>query len=189
MGSWPFGGPSTGLRATFCPLWAPDVVGNGVHIHLSLWHPDGRPAMWAADGPDGLSEPATAFVAGLLRHMPAAAALTAPSVLSYTRLVPHRWSAAFNNLGFALYSTLLNWGRSTLGVIPFVWLGAQYYGATGVIAGWALGAVVFGIAAVFLCFRVIGTIEQRDRPGHDRTPGPPPTANSPFSTGKAATLG
>ncbi|WP_246717406.1 MATE family efflux transporter [Oricola nitratireducens] len=98
-------------------------------------------------------------------------------------------NAAFNNLGFALYSTLLNWGRSTLGVIPFVWLGAQYYGATGVIAGWALGAVVFGIAAVFLCFRVIGTIEQRDRPGHDRTPGPPPTANSPFSTGKAATLG
>ena len=88
-----------GLRATFCPLWAPDVVGNGVHIHLSLWHPDGRPAMWAAEGPDGLSDPASAFVAGLLRHMPAVAALTAPSVLSYTRLVPHRWSAAFNNLG------------------------------------------------------------------------------------------
>jgi putative MATE family efflux protein len=98
-------------------------------------------------------------------------------------------NAAFNNLGFAFYAAILNWGRSTLGVIPFVWIGAQYYGATGVIAGWALGAVVFGIAAVFICFRVIASIEQRDRPDHDRMPGPPPTAHSPFSTGKAATLG
>jgi hypothetical protein len=29
-------------------------------------------------------------------------------------------SAAFNNLGFPTYSTAFNWGRSTLGVIPFV---------------------------------------------------------------------
>lgn len=87
------------LRATFTPLAAPDVVGNGVHIHLSLWHPDGRPATWSEAGRDGLSEDASAFVAGILRHMPAATALTAPSVLSYRRLVPHRWSAAFNNLG------------------------------------------------------------------------------------------
>ncbi|MCI5078532.1 MATE family efflux transporter [Oricola sp.] len=99
-------------------------------------------------------------------------------------------NAAFNNLGFALYSTVLNWGRSTLGVIPFVWLGAQWYGAIGVIAGWALGAVVFGVAAVFACFRVIASIEQRDRRDHDdNLPSPPPTAQSPFSTGKAATLG
>ena len=34
-------------------------------------------------------------------------------------------SAAFNNLGYATYSTVFNWGRSTLGVIPFVWVGAQ----------------------------------------------------------------
>ena len=27
-------------------------------------------------------------------------AITAPSVVSYLRLTPHRWSAAFNNLGF-----------------------------------------------------------------------------------------
>lgn len=88
-----------GQRATFTPLADPDVVGNGVHIHLSLWHPDGRPAMYAPAARDGLSEPASAFVAGILRHMSAAVALTAPSVLSYRRLVPHRWSAAFNNLG------------------------------------------------------------------------------------------
>jgi putative MATE family efflux protein len=98
-------------------------------------------------------------------------------------------NAAFNNLGYALYSTILNWGRSTLGIIPFVWIGAHYYGAIGVIGGWALGAVVFGIAAVFLCFRVVASIENRDRPDHDQLPGPPPTAQSPFTTGKGATAG
>ncbi|MFZ2100140.1 MAG: MATE family efflux transporter [Oricola sp.] len=98
-------------------------------------------------------------------------------------------NAAFNNLGFAFYSTALNWGRSTLGIIPFVWLGAHWYGATGVIAGQAAGAVVFGIAAIMICFRVVASIESRDREDHDLLPGPPPTAHSPFSTGKASTLG
>lgn len=87
------------MRATFSPLCAPDIVGNGVHIHLSLWGGDGRPVTYDRHGPEGLSQAASAFVAGILRHMNAAVALTAPSVLSYERLVPHRWSAAFNNLG------------------------------------------------------------------------------------------
>jgi putative MATE family efflux protein len=96
-------------------------------------------------------------------------------------------NAAFNNLGFATYSTVFNWGRSTLGVIPFVWAGAHLYGAKGVIAGWGLGAVVFGIVAAVVAFRVVRTIG--DRPPIDEdTPPPPPAANSPFSTGKAATL-
>lgn len=97
-------------------------------------------------------------------------------------------NAAFNNLGFATYSTVFNWGRSTLGVIPFVWAGAQFYGAIGVVAGWALGAVVFGIVAVIVAFRVVR--HMRDTPPHDedRLPPPPPAAQSPFSTGKTATL-
>ncbi|QKV20649.1 MATE family efflux transporter [Oricola thermophila] len=98
-------------------------------------------------------------------------------------------NSAFNNLGYAFYSTILNWGRSTLGIIPFVWIGSQHFGATGVIAGWALGAVVFGVAAVALCFRVIASIESRDRHDDDLLPGPPPAAHSPFTTGKGATLG
>ncbi len=96
-------------------------------------------------------------------------------------------NAAFNNLGFATYSTVFNWGRSTLGVIPFVWAGAQFYGAKGVIAGWGLGAVVFGVAAVVVSFRVVRTIGDR-RPVDTDLPPPPPAAQSPFSTGKAATL-
>ena len=98
-------------------------------------------------------------------------------------------NAVFNNLGYPTYSTVFNWGRSTLGTIPFVWLGAKYYGAAGVIGGWGLGAVLFGVISVVVCFRVIRKIGDRPPPEDGRLPGPPPTANSPFSTGKAATAG
>ena len=54
-------------------------------------------------------------------------------------------NAGFNNLGRPHYSTMLNLGRATLGTIPFVHLGAIYWGAKGVMVGQALGGVVFGI--------------------------------------------
>ena len=92
-------------------------------------------------------------------------------------------SAAFNNLGFPTYSTVFNWGRSTLGVIPFVWIGATFYGAVGVIAGWGLGAVLFGIVSVVVCFRVIRRIGAPPPDGPIVPPSPEPP-----STDRAATL-
>lgn len=92
-------GRALGQHISFAPLLAPDVVGNGVHVHLSLWDNDGAPVTHDPTGIGGLSALAGAFVAGMLRHSDALCALTAPTALSYMRLVPHRWSAAFNNLG------------------------------------------------------------------------------------------
>ena len=69
-------------------------------------------------------------------------------------------NAVFNNLGKALLATLFNWGRATLGVIPFVHA-AKGYGAIGVLAGWGLGAVVFGICAVAVAFRIIAGLPER----------------------------
>jgi putative MATE family efflux protein len=66
-------------------------------------------------------------------------------------------NAAFNNLGFPLLSTLFNWGRATLGTIPFVTIGAGY-GPAGVLFGQAAGSVVFGIAAAIVAFRVVGRL-------------------------------
>lgn len=88
-----------GMRATFSPLCAADIVGNGVHIHLSFLDGDGHPATHDPAGQDGLSAPASAFIAGVLRHLNAVSAFTAPSAISALRLTPHRWSAAYNNLG------------------------------------------------------------------------------------------
>ncbi len=64
-------------------------------------------------------------------------------------------NAAFNNLGFPVYSTLFNWGRATLGVIPFVHFGMAW-GPEGVLAGWGIGAVAFGLLSIVVCFRVLG---------------------------------
>lgn len=78
-------------------------------------------------------------------------------------------NAAFNNLGRPLWSTYLNWGRNTLGLIPFVWFGAQYGGAPGVLIGHALGGIVFALLGVTLAYRLVsqyekGAIETAEKP-------------------------
>jgi Na+-driven multidrug efflux pump len=70
-------------------------------------------------------------------------------------------NAAFNTLGYATYSTWLNWGRATIGVMPFVWLGGQWYGPKGVIIGYSIGGVLFGIISLWLCAKVIRNIENK----------------------------
>ena len=57
-------------------------------------------------------------------------------------------NAGFNNLGQPLLSTVFNWGRATLGTIPFVTLGAQRGGVEGGMIGIALGALIFGAGAL-----------------------------------------
>ncbi len=86
--------------ATFTPISDPNHVGNGVHIHLSFIDDDGNPLTYDANDPYGMSEITGQFIAGVLKYLPAIVALTAPSKISYDRLTPHRWSAAYNNLGF-----------------------------------------------------------------------------------------
>ncbi len=59
-------------------------------------------------------------------------------------------NAAFNNLGFASYSTAFNWGRATLGTLPFCWLGVWHGSADLVILWWSIGAALFGVPALWL---------------------------------------
>ncbi len=89
-----------GERATYAPILDPASVGNGVHIHMSFLDAQGMPATYDANGPCGMSGLTAAFSAGVLKYLDSILALTAPSVVSYLRLTPHRWSAAYNNLGF-----------------------------------------------------------------------------------------
>jgi glutamine synthetase len=81
-----------GHRAVFSPKPDPEGVGSGVHIHISLWDGAGRPANHPAGETMDLSKPAQHFCAGILHHMPAICAVTAPSPVSYLRLVPNRWA-------------------------------------------------------------------------------------------------
>lgn len=81
-----------GHRVVFSPMPSPDGVGNGVHIHMSLREATGRPITHDPAGVLGLSVPAQHFCAGILHHLPAIAAITAPSPVSYLRLTPNRWA-------------------------------------------------------------------------------------------------
>lgn len=88
-----------GFKATFVPKLSPDTAGNGLHIHFSFRTADGSPATYDPSRPGRVSEATGHFVAGLIRHMPALVAITAPSVVSYQRLKPHHWSAAYTAFG------------------------------------------------------------------------------------------
>ena len=64
-------------------------------------------------------------------------------------------NAVCNNLGRPFWSTVVNWGRHTVGTIPLaLWLGG-IWGAQGVLVGQALGGVVFGGLAVWLALRAM----------------------------------
>ena len=64
-------------------------------------------------------------------------------------------NAAFNNLGRAKLSSWFNWGKATLGTIPFALAGAELGGPEGILAGTAIGAVIFGIGSVATAYRIV----------------------------------
>ena len=64
-------------------------------------------------------------------------------------------NAAFNNLGRPKLSTAFNWGKATLGTIPFALVGAMIGGPEGLLAGTAIGSVIFGVASVIVAYRVV----------------------------------
>ncbi|MCX5512785.1 glutamine synthetase [Kaistia algarum] len=105
-------------RACFAPKPDPDAVGNGVHIHFSFVDAKGEPATYDAAGPGGLSLHAASFCAGVLKHLPALVALTAPSPPSYYRLAPHNWSSSYTWLGERDR-------EATLRICPVVTLGGR----------------------------------------------------------------
>ncbi|WOJ88095.1 MATE family efflux transporter [Methylocapsa polymorpha] len=72
-------------------------------------------------------------------------------------------NAAFNNLGFPLLSTLFNWGRATLGVIPFVTIGAARFGPEGGFIGLIAGSAMFGIGAVAAAYFVTAKLAKRPK--------------------------
>ena len=63
-------------------------------------------------------------------------------------------NAAFNNLGRASLSSWFNWGKATLGTIPFALIGADMAGPEGILAGTAIGSVIFGVASVAVAYRI-----------------------------------
>jgi glutamine synthetase len=91
-----------GLYATFMPKPIFGINGSGMHTHQSLYSiAEGRNAFADLDAPYGLSEVAKSYMAGILAHARGMAAVLAPTVNSYKRLVP----------GYEA-PTYITWGRT-----------------------------------------------------------------------------
>jgi glutamine synthetase len=76
----------SGLAASFMPKPLANVQGSGMHTHLSLWRDEKN--AFIGEHTYGLSNIATQFIAGLVRHAPEITAVTNQWVNSYKRLVP-----------------------------------------------------------------------------------------------------
>jgi len=83
-----------GLHATFMPKPIAGINGSGMHVHQSFGFIDSskvtgsKNAFVDENDPYGLSKVAKHFIAGQLKHARALAAVIAPLVNSYRRLVP-----------------------------------------------------------------------------------------------------
>jgi putative MATE family efflux protein len=86
-------------------------------------------------------------------------------------------NAAYNNLGHPFYSTWINWGRNTLGIIPFVYIGSNLWGAQGVLIGQSIGGVFVAVVSIYLARRIMSqplevdtsTMKKPRFAGHERS--------------------
>jgi len=76
------------LLATFMPKPIFGINGSGMHTHQSLFSLDGNNMFFDPDDAFKLSPIAYSYLAGQLKHARALAAVVAPTVNSYKRLVP-----------------------------------------------------------------------------------------------------
>lgn len=88
-----------GCRASFSPITIAGQVGNGCHIHFSLWNAAGENLFTGGDRILELTPGGEAFLAGVYAELPAIVAITCPTALSYYRIQPHHWAGAYQCWG------------------------------------------------------------------------------------------
>jgi glutamine synthetase len=77
---------------TFMAKWSPDWPGQSGHIHISLKNSSGQSVFYDAERPHNMSDTMRHFVAGQQQLLPELLAMVAPTVNSYTRLIPGFWA-------------------------------------------------------------------------------------------------
>lgn len=106
-----------------------------------------QPIIWAFQASDQAAELIRWFTLGL----------SAVFVFNGITFVTN---ALFNNLGAPKTATLFNVLKATLFTIPFVWLGAHWFGAPGVLIGQAVGSAMIGLAGWYWCRRWVDRLRQ-----------------------------
>ncbi len=107
-------GTAHGLRTVFAPMADADIVGNGGHVHVSLWRA-GANQMYGGSEPFGITAAGQGFAAGILEHLPGLLALGCPSVASYLRLRPGQWAGAYRCWGLENREAALRYISGSVG--------------------------------------------------------------------------
>lgn len=81
-----------GRMATFMAKWSKDWPGQSGHIHVSLKDRAGKPVFHDPKGRHGMSRLMQHFVAGQQALMPELLCMVAPTVNSFSRLIPGFWA-------------------------------------------------------------------------------------------------
>jgi glutamine synthetase len=80
------------MMATFMAKWSAEHPGQSGHIHISLTTNSGEAAFFDSDNDYNMSDTQRHFLAGQQRLMPEFLAMIAPTVNSYSRMVPGLWA-------------------------------------------------------------------------------------------------
>jgi glutamine synthetase len=80
------------MMATFMAKWSPDWPGQSGHIHISLQDAEGKGVFHDSTRPDNMSDTLRHFVGGQQKLMGELLAMIAPTVNSFTRLIPGFWA-------------------------------------------------------------------------------------------------
>jgi len=77
---------------TFMAKWSRDWPGQSGHIHVSLKSKDGKGVFYDAKKPHSMSQTMRHFVGGQQKLLPELLAMVAPTINSYSRLIPGFWA-------------------------------------------------------------------------------------------------
>ncbi|QFI37895.1 glutamine synthetase [Moritella marina ATCC 15381] len=80
------------LMATFMAKWSSDWPGQSGHIHISLTDKSGKSLFHEPNNKYNMSDTQRHFLAGQQKYMPEFLAMIAPTVNSYSRMVPGLWA-------------------------------------------------------------------------------------------------
>jgi glutamine synthetase len=88
-------GAQHGYRTSFSPKVEVPGVGNGGHLHYSLWRGEQNLMSGGPAEHFGLATDGESFTAGVLAHLPALMAVGAPGATSYLRHLPSHWAGTY----------------------------------------------------------------------------------------------
>lgn len=81
-----------GWMATFMAKWSPDWPGQSGHLHLSMRDKTGAAVFYDPSSSDNISDVMRWFIGGQQALMPELLAMVAPTVNSFSRLIPGFWA-------------------------------------------------------------------------------------------------